>query len=213
MKNRKGFTIVELVIVIAVIAILAAVLIPTFSGVIQKANDSAALQEATSTMKSALAMSQSGTLADDTLFLVGDTSGIAHSYIYSGNSIGEDATHIVEKDATLAINAFTAETVIANGTKYNTIIINDKLAAELAKAEPNNDPAKVAALIKGALRLATLPTLVKNDSAFADAHPTVKLATGASYVLSITSGTDTVYWSVFVNSDFAKDVVVFTYAN
>ena len=36
--NKKGFTIVELVIVIAVIAILAAVLIPTFSGIIRRAN-------------------------------------------------------------------------------------------------------------------------------------------------------------------------------
>lgn len=44
--NRKGFTIVELVIVIAVIAILAGVLIPTFSGIVTKANQSAALQEA-----------------------------------------------------------------------------------------------------------------------------------------------------------------------
>ena len=44
--NKKGFTIVELVIVIAVIAILAAVLIPTFSGIIEKANKSATLQEA-----------------------------------------------------------------------------------------------------------------------------------------------------------------------
>ena len=44
--NRKGFTIVELVIVIAVIAILAGVLIPTFSGIVQKANDSKDLQEA-----------------------------------------------------------------------------------------------------------------------------------------------------------------------
>ena len=40
-NNKKGFTIVELVIVIAVIAILAAVLIPTFSGIIAKANESA----------------------------------------------------------------------------------------------------------------------------------------------------------------------------
>lgn len=37
-KNRKDFTIVELVIVIAIIAILAAVLIPTFASLIQKAN-------------------------------------------------------------------------------------------------------------------------------------------------------------------------------
>lgn len=45
MKSRKGFTITELVIVIAVIAILAAVLIPTFSGIIKKAENSAITQE------------------------------------------------------------------------------------------------------------------------------------------------------------------------
>ena len=42
--NKKGFQIVELVI--AVIAILAAVLIPTFSGVVDKANESADRQAA-----------------------------------------------------------------------------------------------------------------------------------------------------------------------
>ena len=48
MKNtkKKGFTIVELVIVIAVIAILAAVAIPTFSSVITKAKESKAMQAA-----------------------------------------------------------------------------------------------------------------------------------------------------------------------
>ncbi len=43
-NNKKGFTIVELVIVIAIIAILAAVLIPTFSNVIKRANESADIQ-------------------------------------------------------------------------------------------------------------------------------------------------------------------------
>ena len=38
MKNKKAFTVVELVIVIAIIAILAAVLIPTFANIIKKAN-------------------------------------------------------------------------------------------------------------------------------------------------------------------------------
>ena len=42
--KKKGFTIVELVIVIAVIAILAAVLIPTFASVIKNAEQSTALQ-------------------------------------------------------------------------------------------------------------------------------------------------------------------------
>ena len=50
MKNTKkrGFTIVELVIVIAVIAILASVLVPTFANVVTKAKKSAAMQNARS---------------------------------------------------------------------------------------------------------------------------------------------------------------------
>ena len=44
--NKKGFTIVELVIVIAVIAILAGVMIPTFSGAVSNAKKSAAIQKA-----------------------------------------------------------------------------------------------------------------------------------------------------------------------
>ncbi|MBR3875380.1 MAG: type II secretion system protein [Clostridia bacterium] len=44
--NKKGFTIVELVIVIAVIAILSAVLIPTFGSVISEASDVAGKQDA-----------------------------------------------------------------------------------------------------------------------------------------------------------------------
>ena len=47
-RQRKAFTIVEMVIVIAVIAILATVLVPTFGGIIQKANHSADTQFAAS---------------------------------------------------------------------------------------------------------------------------------------------------------------------
>ena len=45
---KKGFTLVELVIVIAVIAILSAVLIPTFGNVIQNSKETAAFQNAKS---------------------------------------------------------------------------------------------------------------------------------------------------------------------
>ena len=61
-NNKKGFTIVELVIVIAVIAILAAVLIPTFAGIIKKAQLSSD-QQAVRNMNVALAAS--GDLEDD----------------------------------------------------------------------------------------------------------------------------------------------------
>ena len=59
--NKKGFTIVELVIVIAVIAILAAVMIPTFSGIVTKANVSALEQKVSAAYKEAMAIE----LADD----------------------------------------------------------------------------------------------------------------------------------------------------
>ncbi|MBE7080424.1 MAG: prepilin-type N-terminal cleavage/methylation domain-containing protein [Clostridiales bacterium] len=44
--NKKGFTIVELSIVIAVIAILAAILVPSFSGLIGQSKDTAAKENA-----------------------------------------------------------------------------------------------------------------------------------------------------------------------
>ena len=59
--NKKGFTIVELVIVVAVIAILAAVLIPTFTGIIDRANLSAD-QKALYDMNTAIAMESATTL-------------------------------------------------------------------------------------------------------------------------------------------------------
>lgn len=73
-NNKKGFTIVELVIVIAVIAILAAVLIPTFSSVVEKANESSALQACRNElveMKVAYA-TQGGDIAEGTILSSND---------------------------------------------------------------------------------------------------------------------------------------------
>lgn len=72
---NKGFTIVELVIVIAVIGILAAVLIPTFSNVIESANETADLQEAQSTLKAYTAyMTSNGKpLGDGAVFKIEET--------------------------------------------------------------------------------------------------------------------------------------------
>ncbi len=64
-RMKKGFTIVELVIVIAVIAILAGVLIPTFSSVIKKAQVSSD-QQAVRQMNTALAVE--GVMEDVDIF-------------------------------------------------------------------------------------------------------------------------------------------------
>ena len=84
MKNnkKKGFTIVELVIVIAVIAILSAVLIPTFSGVTKKAKEAAKAQELQAVVNTI------------TIGLEGDLDGytyyFSHTYDHDGKADTDD---------------------------------------------------------------------------------------------------------------------------
>ena len=67
MQNKKrGFTIVELVIVIAVIGILAGVLVPTFTGIVNKAKVSARMQKATNAYHAAIAYAKEGSYTDGT---------------------------------------------------------------------------------------------------------------------------------------------------
>lgn len=123
MKNKKGFTIVELVIVIAVIAILAAVLIPTFSGVIQKSNESSALQEATSTMKSTLAMSDYGTIAENTQFIVVKGSTI-YKFSYEGNQIKSyNADELPNDWNTIVVNKAHIDTNTLGFTSDGTALV------------------------------------------------------------------------------------------
>ena len=85
--NKKGFTIVELVIVIAVVAILAAVLIPTFVSVTNKAKQSADIQ-ACRQMNTYLAINEvtEGKTIDDVYSLLSENGMTAKNYhpLYSG---------------------------------------------------------------------------------------------------------------------------------
>ena len=104
-NNKKGFTIVELVIVIAVIAILAGVLIPTFSGIVEKAQESAAIQEATNAYKEALALA----LADDGYITADETAEAGDFTFKFGTANSSDAT----------------STAVPSGFKYTTVTVAD----------------------------------------------------------------------------------------
>lgn len=58
--NQKGFTLIELIVVIAIIAILAAVIIPRFTGFTEKANQKATLSGARTLLTAAQTL-----IADD----------------------------------------------------------------------------------------------------------------------------------------------------
>ncbi len=52
-KNNKGFTLVELIIVVAIIAVLAAVLVPQYMTYVERSKESSDLQLATNLIKAA----------------------------------------------------------------------------------------------------------------------------------------------------------------
>ncbi|MBO4668044.1 MAG: pilin [Bacilli bacterium] len=104
-KLKKGFTIVELVIVIAVIAILAGVLIPTFSSITKNAKQSAAMQQARNAMEGTLALT-GGSYPTGTDFVIDDSKDgkINYWFEYEGNTL-KDTTDVNVTKTGVADNA------------------------------------------------------------------------------------------------------------
>ena len=121
--NKKGFTIVELVIVIAVIAILSAVLIPTFSGVVGEANKTAAVADAKAvyqqyvadaTLKGEEAKKNVIYYVDDAkdLYVVVDNGQVGNAYTAdeleeAGYTVDTTKKVALEKDATKVYDLYT----------------------------------------------------------------------------------------------------------
>ena len=118
-NNKKGFTLVELVIVIAVIAILAGVLIGTFASVLKRANDSAEIQRVKS--------EELAVKADDILKKIEDSNW--YGWADFENSIVEKISKTVADKTTTfddvamkkAIKEALVEYGVKTGNDYSTL--------------------------------------------------------------------------------------------
>lgn len=121
--NKKGFTIVELVIVIAVIAILAAVLIPNLSRLVTKADKSAAMQEAKAAMD------------NDLINAEGDWSNMK----YTMENDSENKLYYIVSSKTLAANSEPGETdYTLDGTTFKKATKNTETAVTVYTIEAFN---------------------------------------------------------------------------
>ena len=89
-KTNKGFTLVELIIVIAVIGVLAAILIPVFANVIDKANQKSAASDARNAVSVFVAEMSDGTggvvVTDGTVIAV-DKAGKTYAFTFEDNGL------------------------------------------------------------------------------------------------------------------------------
>lgn len=85
---KKGFTLVELVIVIAVIAILSAVLIPTFGNVIENSKATAAYENAKNAMTSYSVNNEGSSVGDGWVVVFNSTQ----AYVEGGSTGASDNT-------------------------------------------------------------------------------------------------------------------------
>ena len=92
-KKKKGFTIVELVIVIGVIGILAGILIPTFVNVNQKAEEAALKSNLANAYSAYVADAADGTIDDAEHTVVGYDSAKTYTI-----ELKEQNNVVLEKD-------------------------------------------------------------------------------------------------------------------
>ena len=83
---KKGFTLVELVIVIAVIAILSAVLIPTFGNVIQNSKETAAFQNARGAIDSFSVNNEGASIGDGWVVVFDTTVDYSNTTVYNNTT-------------------------------------------------------------------------------------------------------------------------------
>ena len=101
-KNRKGFSLVELIVVLVIMAILAAALVPTLIGYIKQTKQSNAKNEAASVVSAAQTVASSAFASGDGMYYDQSQNGAAVPVV------GTSASPDTSVDGTASAEAVTA---------------------------------------------------------------------------------------------------------
>lgn len=116
-NNKKGFTLVELVIVVAVIAILSAILIPTIGNVIKDAKDAAVKSDLRTVITNEMVDSETDVPAGY-FFYKEKATDTAYTYVLYWN--GSEVTIYESNELKLKLGDSETETTVATTTTDST---------------------------------------------------------------------------------------------
>ena len=210
MKNKlkKGFTIVELVIVIAVIAILAAVLIPTFSSITNSARESAALQEAKSGSETILALT-TGTLPENSAFLVADdeeSDTNDYTFVFAGQKI-QNVNAVSDFDSVL--NKCKRNDVMTSGSATEGYIVYVSTKALDVNEEEQVIAGKINQHVANRILSAIGVTATVTDDT-----DDYTLSASRDYAMwNFQEGDKTYYFNIYWTSDFNPTLIAFMGGN